>query len=57
MIKCRHESIGFDKAPGDIAAMFDQVSLKYDITNFVLTFGPIDVWRVATREAIAPRPA
>ncbi|MGV4349453.1 demethylmenaquinone methyltransferase [Trueperella pyogenes] len=45
-----------DKAPGDIAAMFDQVSLKYDITNFVLTFGLIDVWRVATREAIAPRP-
>ncbi|QOR48147.1 demethylmenaquinone methyltransferase [Trueperella pecoris] len=45
-----------EKMPDEVAAMFDQVSSKYDLTNFVLTFGLIDVWRVATREAIAPRP-
>lgn len=45
-----------EKVPADVAAMFDQVSSKYDRTNFILTFGLIDVWRVATREAIAPGP-
>lgn len=45
-----------EKVPADVAAMFDQVSSKYDLTNFILTFGLIDVWRVATREAIAPGP-
>ena len=45
-----------EKVPADVAAMFDQVSSKYDLTNFILTFGFIDVWRVATREAIAPGP-
>lgn len=34
-----------DKQPHDVAAMFDDVAPKYDLTNDVLTFGQTRGWR------------
>ena len=45
-----------DKAPTDVAAMFDDVAEKYDITNDVLALGQTRRWRKAVFEAIDPRP-
>jgi demethylmenaquinone methyltransferase/2-methoxy-6-polyprenyl-1,4-benzoquinol methylase len=41
-----------DKAPGDVAAMFDRVAGRYDLTNAVLSLGRDRVWRAATIEAL-----
>lgn len=41
-----------DKQPHEIAAMFDGVARRYDLTNTVLTFGLDRGWRRATREAL-----
>ena len=30
---------GLDKAPADVARMFDAVARRYDLTNDVLSFG------------------
>ncbi|SIR70141.1 demethylmenaquinone methyltransferase [Williamsia sterculiae] len=46
---------GLDKQPTDVAAMFDRVARRYDITNTVLSFGQDRMWRRATREALALR--
>jgi demethylmenaquinone methyltransferase/2-methoxy-6-polyprenyl-1,4-benzoquinol methylase len=43
-----------DKAPADVAAMFDGVAAKYDITNDVLSLGQTVRWRRAVRIAIDP---
>jgi len=43
-----------DKAPADVAAMFDDVAAKYDLTNDVLSLGQTAVWRKAVRAAIKP---
>ena len=40
-----------DKAPQDVASMFDTVAEKYDLTNSVLTVGIDRVWRRATQRA------
>ncbi len=47
---------GLDKRPADVAAMFDRVAKRYDVTNTVLSGGRDAAWRRATREALDPRP-
>lgn len=44
------------KEPADVAAMFDGVAGRYDITNTVLSFGQDRGWRTATRKALALGP-
>jgi demethylmenaquinone methyltransferase/2-methoxy-6-polyprenyl-1,4-benzoquinol methylase len=44
---------GLDKEPHEIAAMFDGVAARYDLTNTVLSFGQDRGWRRATRRALA----
>ncbi|GEL16361.1 demethylmenaquinone methyltransferase [Pseudonocardia asaccharolytica] len=45
-----------DKDPDDVAAMFDGVARRYDLTNTVLTGGQDRRWRALTREALRLRP-
>ena len=45
-----------DKAPADVAAMFDGVARRYDLTNDVLSLGLDRRWRSAVVAAVAPRP-
>nr|WP_218859892.1 demethylmenaquinone methyltransferase [Petropleomorpha daqingensis] len=45
-----------DKQPAEVAAMFDRVARRYDLTNTVLSGGLDAGWRRATREALDPRP-
>ena len=45
-----------DKQPHEVAAMFDGVAARYDLTNTVLSFGQDRFWRRATREALGLRP-
>jgi demethylmenaquinone methyltransferase / 2-methoxy-6-polyprenyl-1,4-benzoquinol methylase len=47
---------GLDKQPADVAAMFDRVARRYDLTNTVLSAGLDASWRRATREAVGARP-
>jgi demethylmenaquinone methyltransferase/2-methoxy-6-polyprenyl-1,4-benzoquinol methylase len=44
------------KDPADVAAMFDGVAGRYDLTNTVLSFGQDRGWRIATRKALALGP-
>ena len=43
-----------DKQPTEVAAMFDRVAKRYDITNDVLAMGQTASWRRAVTRAIAP---
>ena len=45
-----------DKRPADVAAMFDAVARRYDLTNSVLSFGQDRRWRRRTRHALALGP-
>ena len=45
-----------DKDPHAVAAMFDGVARRYDLTNTVLTGGQDRRWRTLTRRALDPRP-
>ncbi|MEO8814380.1 MAG: demethylmenaquinone methyltransferase [Mycobacterium sp.] len=45
-----------DKDPGAVAAMFDGVARRYDLTNTVLSLGQDRSWRRATRLALRPQP-
>jgi demethylmenaquinone methyltransferase/2-methoxy-6-polyprenyl-1,4-benzoquinol methylase len=45
-----------DKAPADVAAMFDDVAERYDITNDVLALGQTRRWRKAVVGAVDPQP-
>jgi demethylmenaquinone methyltransferase / 2-methoxy-6-polyprenyl-1,4-benzoquinol methylase len=45
-----------DKRPDEIAAMFDGVAPRYDLTNTVLSFGRDRAWRRATRTALSLQP-
>src|SRR3954454_4326560 len=42
-----------DKDPADVAAMFDQVAARYDLTNAVLSLGLDRTWRTAVADALA----
>ncbi len=44
---------GLDKDPRDVAAMFDGVARRYDLTNTLLSFGQDRWWRRCTRVAVA----
>jgi demethylmenaquinone methyltransferase / 2-methoxy-6-polyprenyl-1,4-benzoquinol methylase len=44
-----------DKQPGEVAAMFDQVAQRYDVTNDVLSLGQDRRWRREVLRAIDPR--
>jgi demethylmenaquinone methyltransferase/2-methoxy-6-polyprenyl-1,4-benzoquinol methylase len=41
------------KDPNEVAAMFDRVAARYDITNDVLSAGRTRVWRRAVVDAVA----
>ena len=43
------------KNPSEVAAMFDRVAAKYDITNDVLAFGLTHSWRRATALAVSAK--
>jgi demethylmenaquinone methyltransferase/2-methoxy-6-polyprenyl-1,4-benzoquinol methylase len=45
-----------DKQPHEVAAMFDDVAAKYDLTNDVLSLGQARLWRKAVAQAVAARP-
>ncbi|HSK27889.1 MAG TPA: demethylmenaquinone methyltransferase [Jiangellales bacterium] len=45
-----------DKQPHEVAAMFDDVARRYDLTNDVLSLGQDRVWRRAVRSAVGARP-
>lgn len=45
-----------DKAPADVAAMFDDVAERYDLTNDVLALGQTRRWRKAVVAAVDPQP-
>jgi demethylmenaquinone methyltransferase/2-methoxy-6-polyprenyl-1,4-benzoquinol methylase len=45
-----------DKEPREVAAMFDGVARRYDVTNDVLSLGLTRSWRRAVVSAIRPRP-
>lgn len=44
-----------DKDPQDVAAMFDDVAGRYDVTNDVLSLGQDRLWRRAVVKAVAAR--
>lgn len=43
-----------DKAPDDVASMFNGVAARYDVANEVLALGQTRVWRKALVNAVAP---
>ncbi len=45
-----------DKNPADVAAMFDDVAKRYDLTNDILSLGQDRRWRTAVVEAVDARP-
>ena len=45
-----------DKKPADVAAMFDDVARRYDLTNDVLSLGQDRRWRRLVVDAVDPRP-
>lgn len=45
-----------EKAPAEVAAMFDGVARRYDLTNDVLSVGQTRLWRRAVADAIAAKP-
>lgn len=45
-----------DKQPHEVAAMFDDVAAKYDLTNDVLSLGQARLWRRAVARAVDALP-
>ncbi len=45
-----------EKDPAEVAAMFDEVAARYDITNSVLSLGQDRGWRRAVTQALDLRP-
>ncbi|WP_027140167.1 MULTISPECIES: demethylmenaquinone methyltransferase [Pseudofrankia] len=52
----RGKRAGLDKRPDEVAAMFDQVARRYDVTNAVLSAGMDRGWRRATAKALRLEP-
>jgi demethylmenaquinone methyltransferase/2-methoxy-6-polyprenyl-1,4-benzoquinol methylase len=50
----RMSRVTLDKDPAGVAAMFDDVAARYDLTNAVLSLGRDRGWRTAVRGALAP---
>lgn len=48
----RGRRASLDKRPAEVAAMFDGVARRYDLTNTVLSGGQDRRWRRLTREAV-----
>ena len=44
------------KQPGEVAAMFDAVARRYDLTNDVLSVAQVRAWRRAVLRAVDPLP-
>ena len=44
-----------DKLPADVAAMFDEVAERYDLTNDILSLGQDRRWRHAVADAVDPK--
>lgn len=47
---------GLDKSPQDVAAMFDDVAARYDLTNDLLAMGQTRRWRKEVTRAIGALP-
>lgn len=47
---------GLEKDPRDVAAMFDGIARKYDLTNDVVSLGQDRAWRRETLRAVAAEP-
>ncbi|MGH3366583.1 MAG: demethylmenaquinone methyltransferase [Nocardioidaceae bacterium] len=45
-----------DKQPAEVAAMFDDVARRYDLTNDLLSLGQDRRWRRVVVEAVEPQP-
>lgn len=45
-----------EKLPGEVAAMFDQIARRYDLTNDVISLGQDRRWRTATIRAVDAAP-
>ena len=45
-----------DKDPAEVAAMFDAVAAKYDVTNDILALGQTRLWRSEVRKALKLEP-
>jgi demethylmenaquinone methyltransferase/2-methoxy-6-polyprenyl-1,4-benzoquinol methylase len=45
-----------DKKPADVAAMFDDVAKRYDLTNDILSLGQDRRWRTAVVDAVDAKP-
>ncbi len=45
-----------EKDPAEVAAMFDEVAARYDLTNTVLSLGLDRGWRTAVRDALQLEP-
>ncbi|MGO1833204.1 2-heptaprenyl-1,4-naphthoquinone methyltransferase [Actinomycetales bacterium JB111] len=45
-----------DKDPTEVKGMFDEVAERYDLTNDILTFGQVRIWRAASRSALGVSP-
>lgn len=45
-----------DKDPTEVKGMFDEVAERYDLTNDILTFGQVRIWRAASRAALGVSP-
>jgi demethylmenaquinone methyltransferase/2-methoxy-6-polyprenyl-1,4-benzoquinol methylase len=52
----RGQRASLEKQPHEVAAMFDGVAGRYDLTNTVLSFGQDRGWRRATRQALELSP-
>ncbi|MGQ0465382.1 MAG: demethylmenaquinone methyltransferase [Sporichthyaceae bacterium] len=44
-----------DKQPAEVAAMFDDVARRYDVTNDLLSMGQTRLWRRAVADAVAAK--
>jgi demethylmenaquinone methyltransferase / 2-methoxy-6-polyprenyl-1,4-benzoquinol methylase len=57
-VGCEDDAVpraSLDKQPHEIAAMFDRVAARYDITNDVLSLGQDRRWRRAVEHAVGTR--